>query len=71
MYRPKIGGREIIMKHTSYNKLSKKAKRAEDAKHRVTWSINPVTRKPKNPKAYDRNREKAYSRNEEYANSTV
>ena len=28
-------------------------------KERVTWTINPVTRKSPNPRAYDRNKAKA------------
>jgi hypothetical protein len=36
-------------------KLSKKAKRALNNARRTTWgALNPVTRKPQNPKAYDR-----------------
>ena len=36
-------------------KLGKKAKRALDRTQRTTWgTFSPVTRKPKNPKAYDR-----------------
>ena len=36
-------------------KLSKKAKQALNKAQRETWgSLNPVTRKPKNPKAYTR-----------------
>ena len=46
-------------KFIPYEKLSKKAKRELDAKRRGTWgTFNPVTRKPANPKAYDRNRAK-------------
>lgn len=42
-------------KFIPYEKLSKKKKRQLDAERRGTWhGINPVTRKPKNPKAYDR-----------------
>ena len=38
-----------------YEKLSKKEKRKLDAAKRNTWgSLNPVTRKSENPKAYDR-----------------
>lgn len=37
-----------------YEKLSKKKKRELNAKKRVTWQMNPVTRKPQNPKAYNR-----------------
>lgn len=59
------------MKHISYAKMSKKQKCIEDNKKRVMWSINPVTRRPKNPNAYDRNKEKAYSNKHGYADSTV
>ncbi len=39
----------------SYEKMSKKAKRAEDLRRRGSWGgLNPVTRKPANPRAYDR-----------------
>lgn len=42
-------------KHISYAKLSKKEKRKIDLSHRRTWgSINPVTRKPENSRAYNR-----------------
>ena len=43
-------------KFIPYAKLSKKKKRALDAKRRGTWAINPVTRKPANPRAYNRNK---------------
>ena len=39
---------------TPYEKLSKKSRRALDAQRRETWPISPVTRKSKNPKAYNR-----------------
>jgi hypothetical protein len=42
-------------KFIPYEKLSSKKKRAFNAKRRGTWGqFNPVTRKPANPKAYDR-----------------
>lgn len=42
-------------KFIPYEKLSKKEKRRRDAMMRGTWgTLNPVTRKSKNPKAYDR-----------------
>ena len=42
-------------KFVPYEKLSKKKKRELDAKRRKTWGdVSPVTRRPKNPKAYDR-----------------
>lgn len=38
-----------------YEKLSKKKQRELDAKRRGSWGgLNPVTRKPPNPKAYNR-----------------
>lgn len=43
-------------KFIPYEKLSKKKKRELDLKKRKTWAISPVTRRPKNPKAYDRNK---------------
>lgn len=41
-------------KFTPYEKLSKKKQRELNAARRGTWTINPVTRKPANPKAYNR-----------------
>lgn len=42
-------------KFVPFEKLSKKRQREMNQKRRGTWvGINPVTRKPKNPKAYDR-----------------
>lgn len=47
------------MKMVSYQKLSKKAKRAVDAQKRGSWyGISPVTRKPAPPKAYNRSQTK-------------
>ena len=43
-----------------YEKLLKKKKRELDAGKRTTWAISPVTRRPENPKAY--NRRKAQKR---------
>ena len=43
-----------------YGKMSKKAKRALDARKRRDWGgLNPVTRKPENPRAYNRSKMKA------------
>ena len=40
-----------------YEKLSKKEKHKLDAARRGTWGgLNPVTRKPMNPKAYKRSK---------------
>ena len=41
-------------KFIPFEKLSKKKKRELNAQRRTTWDINPVTRKPANPKAYNR-----------------
>ena len=44
-----------MQKFVPKQKLSKKAKRALNDARRKTWgALNPVTRKPRNPKAYDR-----------------
>ena len=43
-------------KFIPYAKLSKKKKRELDSRRRSTWTINPVTRKPTNPRAYNRNK---------------
>lgn len=50
-------------KFIPYDKLSKKKKRERDALRRSTWAISPVTRRPENPKAY--NRKKAQKRTDE------
>ena len=41
-------------KFSPYEKLSKKKQRELNAARRTTWALNPVTRKPANPKAYNR-----------------
>ena len=41
-------------KFIPYEKLSKKKKRELNAAGRTTWDISPVTRRPENPKAYNR-----------------
>ncbi len=42
-------------KFITYEKLSKKKKKELNAKRRKTWgAVNPVTRRPQNPKAYNR-----------------
>ena len=44
-----------MQKFIPYEKLSKKKKRELDAARRTTWgALNPVTRRPPNPRAYDR-----------------
>lgn len=55
-------------KFIPYEKLSKKEKRKLDSANRTTWGeMNPVTRKPKNSKAY--NRRKAQNWKKELPNS--
>lgn len=52
-------------KFIPYEKLSKRKRRELDAKRRGSWNgFSPVTRKPENPKAY--NRQKARKRSEEF-----
>ena len=41
-------------KFIPYEKLSKKKRRALNAKRREVWPISPITRKPENPEAYKR-----------------
>ena len=41
-------------KFIPYEKLSKKKQRELNAARRGTWTLNPVTRKAANPKAYNR-----------------
>ena len=48
-------------KFIPYEKLSKKEKRKIDAAKRTTWgSISPVTRKPKNSRAYERKKTQSW-----------
>ncbi len=50
-----------MTRYVPYEKLSKKRKREEDAKRRGSWGeINPVTRKPDNPKAYQRQKARSW-----------
>lgn len=47
-------------KFVPYEKLSKAKKKQLNAERRVSWAIDPVTRKSRNPRAYDRNRAKNF-----------
>ena len=50
-------------KFIPYDKLSKKEKRKIDQARRQTWGeLNPVTRKPENSKAYNRNKARNWKR---------
>lgn len=49
-------------KFIPFEKLSKKKKRELVARRRGNWSgLNPVTRKPENPKAYNRKKARKWS----------
>ena len=57
-------------KFIPYEKLSKKEKRKIDAAKRSTWGeMNPVTRKPLNSKAYNRNKARNWKREQHETNS--
>ena len=57
-------------KFISYEKLSRKEKRKLDNAKRGTWgSINPVTRKPQNSKAYNRSKARNWKRDVHETNS--
>ena len=50
-------------KSIPYEKLSKKEKRKADLARRQTWGeLNPVTRRPENSKAYNRNKARNWKR---------
>ena len=50
-------------KFIPYEKLSKKEKRKLDLAKRQTWGeLNPVTRRPENSKAYNRNKARNWKR---------
>ena len=46
---------------TPYEKLSKKERRKRNAEKRTVWTISPVTRRPANPKAYNRKKAQKWS----------
>ncbi|MEA4919800.1 MAG: hypothetical protein VB078_02580 [Clostridiaceae bacterium] len=51
-----------MAKYVPYEKLSKKKKQELSTQRRGSWGgLNPVTRKPKNPKAYDRKKARRWS----------
>lgn len=50
-------------KFVPYEKLSKKKQRALNAMKRGSWGgLDPVTRRPENPKAYNRNRAQSWKK---------
>ena len=57
-------------KFVPYEKLSKKEKRKLDNARRQTWgALSPVTRKPENSKAYNRNKARNWKREMRVSNS--
>ena len=46
-----------------YDKLSKKEKKAYNARKRVVWDFNPVTRKKESGKAYSRKKARKWEDN--------
>lgn len=58
-------------KFIPYEKLSKKEKRKVDTAKRNTWGdLNPVTRKPQNSKAYNRNKARSWKREMMHENNS-
>ncbi len=52
-------------KFIAYEKLSKKKQRELNAKRRSSWGgVTPVTRKPANPKAYNRQKARQWNRDD-------
>jgi len=49
-------------KFVPFEKLSKKKQRELNAGRRNVWEINPVTRKPANPRAYNRKKAQDWKR---------
>ena len=61
-----------MKKYIPYEKLSKKEKRKLDAARRTTWGeLNPVTRKPQNSRAYNRNKSRNWKREQHETNSGI
>ena len=55
----------LMEKFIPFEKLSKKKQKALNAARRGSWGgIDPVTRKPPDPKAYNRQKEKARTRSQ-------
>ena len=58
-------------KFIPYEKLSKKEKHKIDQARRQTWAeLNPVTRKPENSNAYNRNKARNWKREYHEASSS-
>lgn len=48
------------MNQKELSKMTKKEKKEFYKKFRNTWQMNPVTRKPQNPKAYNRKKSRSW-----------
>ena len=54
------------MKYIPLEKRSKREQKAEHAKRRGSWgAINPVTRRPENPKAYNRTKSRQWKKDDD------
>jgi len=51
-----------MVKFIPYEKLSKKQQKEQNARRRTLWTVSPVTRKPANPKAYNRKKTQNWKR---------
>ena len=60
-----------MKKFVPYEKLSKRKQRELDAAQRGTWSMNPVTRKPRNPKAYNRQKAQKWENESDSVPSSI
>jgi hypothetical protein len=50
-----------MRKFVPFEKLSKRKQREQNARRRGTWNgLNPVTRKPNNPKVYQRKKTRSW-----------
>jgi hypothetical protein len=50
-----------MLKFVPYSKLSKRKRREHNIAKRGSWGgLNPVTKKPANPKAYSRTKQKVH-----------
>ncbi len=49
-----------------FEKLSKKKKRELAAARRIRWERSPVTRRPANPRAYDRRKARKETQDDPY-----
>lgn len=59
-----------MKRFTPYVKLSKQKKKELDKKKRGSWrGLNPITRVPPNPKAYDRKKARKRSQDDDFSSA--